>query len=43
MITAGHRNYGIANRNMRTGPVCAMCWFALGDDTDTTGPVEIVN
>ena len=43
MTMAGHRNYEIVKRDMCTGPVCVMGWFASGDDIETTGPVEIVN
>ena len=39
----GHRNYGKVERGMCTGPVCLIGSFALGNDIETTGPVEIVN
>ena len=39
----GRRNYGKVERGMCTGPVCLIGSLALGNDIETTGPVEIVN
>ena len=36
-------NYGKVKRGMCTGPVCLIGAFALENDIETTGPVEIVN